>query len=343
MAHEQLGKSARTLKKYVRLIGLIGETPFNSTLLADIRKKITGDKNDAHRQLHLLFSLMEKFDYRLNLIMGVLLNIFLLFDFRMLLALEKWRKANKEKVPEWFDAIARFDALMGYAVFAFNQQERTMIPEVKPGDFSFAARDLRHPLLPASECVGNDIAFSGKPRVLVVTGANMAGKSTFLRTLAVNLILGMNGAPVCAAEMSFTPCDIRSSINVRDSLTRHESYFYAELRRLKSITEHVSHHPDTLVILDEILRGTNSRDKHKGSVGLLEKLIRMNAVVVVATHDLAIGDMEKEYPGIVTNHCFEVELNNDQLVFDYKLKPGISQKLNASFLMRKMGLVSEES
>jgi DNA mismatch repair ATPase MutS len=149
----------------------------------------------------------------------------------------------------------------------------------------------------------------------------------------------MNGAPVVAKSFRFAPCYIMSSINIRDSLSHKASYFYSELLRIREIIDHVKRHPQTLVILDEILRGTNTKDKQAGSLGLLDKLIAMKATLVIATHDLTIGDMVKKYPDIVANHCFEVELEGDQLVFDYKLKSGVSQKLNASFLMRQMGVI----
>ena len=168
----------------------------------------------------------------------------------------------------------------------------------------------------------------------------MAGKSTFLRTLSVNLILAMNGAPVCAKEFIFTPCDILSSIKIQDSLSSNESYFYAELVRIREIIEHLKTNPRTLVVLDEILRGTNTSDKQKGSRGLLEKLISLNAAVLIATHDLSLGELEKSHPNTIVNNCFEVELTNDQLIFDYKLKKGISQKLNATYLMKKMGIIN---
>jgi DNA mismatch repair ATPase MutS len=288
MAHSRLNKTAQTLKKHADLIDLIESTSFSAKHLTNIQSNLISSRNDSGKALKDLFNLLEKFDYRLNFIMGILLNILLLFDFQMLRALRKWKEKHHASVPMWFTAIAKMDALTGYAIFAFNNTRQTSFPEIKEGDFTYSANDLKHPLLPAEESVGNDISFSGRPCVLVITGANMAGKSTFLRTLAVNLILGMNGAPVCAKKMTFSPVDIRSSINIRDSLARHESYFYAELQRLKKITEHVIKHPDTLVILDEILRGTNSKDKHNGSVGLLEKFISLNAIVVIATHDLGL-------------------------------------------------------
>lgn len=337
-AHTLLGRSAQTLKKYAGLIQLVENQPFSKKLLRSIQQQLTVKNKTASRSLKELFKLLERFDFRLNLIMGPLLNILFLFDFHMLVSLEKWKAARKDNVPGWFEAISQLDAMIGFAVFAFNHRDKTSFPEVIDTPFTYEALDLKHPLLPDAECVANDISFSGQPKILIITGANMAGKSTFLRTLTVNLILGMSGAPVCAGKMRFSSCDIRSSINIRDSLARHESYFYAELQRLKGIVDNVSEQPNTFVVLDEILRGTNSLDKHNGSYGLLEKLISLNAIVVIATHDLGIGKLEKQHPGTAHNYCFEVELKGDQLAFDYKLKPGVSQKLNASFLMKKMGL-----
>ncbi len=162
----------------------------------------------------------------------------------------------------------------------------------------------------------------------------------FYLPITVNLILAMNGAPVCSMDFVFTPCNIMSSIKIQDSLTNNESYFYAELLRLKDIIYHAKSNEKTFVVLDEILRGTNTKDKQLGSLGLLEKLISLNAVVIIATHDLAIAELERKYPESVVNYCFEVELTNDQLIFDYKLKQGISQKLNASFLMKKMEIIT---
>jgi hypothetical protein len=342
-SHDLLGRSAKTLEKHAGLISLVENHRFSGELLCSLQQQLAVKDKTASRVLKKLFKLLERFDFRLNLIVGTLVNILFLFDFHMLVALEKWKTSHKTDVPEWFDAIARLDAMTGFAVFAFNNQVNTVLPEVLDVPFTYEAKNLKHPLLPDSECVGNDISFSGQPKIMIITGANMAGKSTFLRTLTVNLILGMNGAPVCAREMRFSPADIRSSINIRDSLARHESYFYAELQRLKTIVDHVEQNPNTFIVLDEILRGTNSLDKHNGSLGLLEKLIGLNAIVVIATHDLGLGELEQKYPKTVKNYCFEVELEGNQLAFDYKIKPGVSQKLNASFLMKKMGLGANDN
>jgi DNA mismatch repair ATPase MutS len=250
-----------------------------------------------------------------------------------------WKNQHKDVVVGWFEAMAEADALIGFARFACNNINEVVYPDVEDEGFCFSAKAMGHPLIKLDVRVNNDVDFYGQPKVMVVTGANMAGKSTFLRMLVVNLIMAMNGAPVCAKSFRFTPCDIMSSINIRDSLSHQASYFYSELVRIREIIDHVKMNPKTLVVLDEILRGTNTKDKQAGSVGLLEKLISMDGIVVVATHDLTIGELERKHPDIVTNHCFEVELENDHLIFDYKLKNGISQKLNASFLMRKMGVI----
>ncbi|GAO31786.1 MutS-related protein, family 1 [Geofilum rubicundum JCM 15548] len=231
------------------------------------------------------------------------------------------------------------DAIHGLARFAMNNREQVSYPEVSEKGFVFEAIQMGHPLIPADTRVCNDVSFTGQPKVMVVTGANMAGKSTFLRTLAVNLLLAMNGAPVVARFFRFSPVHIMSSINIRDSLSHKASYFYSELLRIREIIDYVKACPQTLVVLDEILRGTNTKDKQAGSLGLLEKLMAMKATVVIATHDLTIGELDKKHPEIVINHCFEVELEGDQLVFDYQLKKGVSQKLNASFLMRQMGVI----
>lgn len=338
-AHTRLGKTANAFEKYTSLIKLIEKENFESQYLINLQQELTVDNIKASRSLTSLFRLLNNFDVRYNVIVSILLNSFIVFDLHVLYRLNKWKRANKKAVNSWFNALAKFDELTGFAVFAFNNENQVVYPVISDETFVFDAIELGHPLLHPESRISNSVKFEGKPKVLIITGANMAGKSTFLRTLSVNLILAMNGAPVCAQKFSFTPCDIMSSIKIQDSLSNHESYFYAELLRIKAVIEHVKSHPNTFVILDEILRGTNTKDKQLGSIGLLKKLMKENAITIIATHDLEIGKLETEHPEIVTNYCFEVELENDQLIFDYKLKPGISSKLNASFLMKKMEIV----
>lgn len=338
-AHQQLGNIAKAVAKYEKLMCLIEQEQFTAPFLIDNQYLLVNDNVKAGDALKSLYKLLNRFDYRYNMVVGFLLNLICLFDLQMLNRLELWKRTHREMLPKWFEALKTVDAMIGFARYTMNNREQVNLPEIKEESFVFEAREMGHPLIPSEVRVTNDIIFDGQPKVVVVTGANMAGKSTFLRTLAVNLILAVNGAPVCARSFRFSPCDIMSSIQIRDSLSHKASYFYSELLRLSEIINHVNEKPKTLVILDEILRGTNTRDKQAGALGLLKKMISMNAIVVIATHDLTIGELESSFPHIVSNYCFEVELEGDELVFDYKLKPGISKKLNASFLMKKMGVI----
>ncbi len=338
-AHATLTRTAGTLKSYTTLIRLMEAEKFKSDFLSGLRNKLLHRGLQAGDSLTSLFKLLNGFDLRLNILASLLLNTFLLYDIQILLRLGKWKEKHREIVPTWFDVLSELDSLTSFSVYAFNNQGAVSYPIISEEEFTFQATEMGHPLLHPGTRICNSFSFSGTPSVMIITGANMAGKSTFLRTLSVNLILAKNGAPVCARDFLFTPCDILSSIKIQDSLSNNESYFYAELVRIREIIDHVKTNPRTLVVLDEILRGTNTKDKQTGSLGLLEKLISLKAVVLVATHDLSLGELEKRFPEIVVNKCFEVELTNDQLIFDYKLKNGISQKLNASYLMKKMGII----
>jgi len=339
-AHSMLGKTAKAFKKYSILIRLIEEEEFKSDYLSRIKQRLYYQNIKASDSLSSLFKLLNNFDFRLNILVAFILNSFLLFDIQIYYRLIKWKKENLNRVLPWFTVLSEMDALISFSTYAYNNQNSVSYPKISDNEFVFQAVEMGHPLLHPSIRVCNDFKFSGTPSVMIITGANMAGKSTFLRTLSVNLILAMNGAPVCSMDFVFTPCNIMSSIKIQDSLTNNESYFYAELLRLKDIIYHAKSNEKTFVVLDEILRGTNTKDKQLGSLGLLEKLISLNAVVIIATHDLAIAELERKYPESVVNYCFEVELTNDQLIFDYKLKQGISQKLNASFLMKKMEIIA---
>jgi len=338
-AHSMLEKQAKTFKKYSVLIKLIEEESFKSNYTSKIKQQLTFQGVWASESLNSLFKLLNSFDLRLNIFVAFILNSLMLFDIQVYYRLEKWKEKNKNAVLQWFEALSEMDLLISLSTFAYNNQGSVSYPKIVDEEFVLKAVEMGHPLLSASVRVCNDIKISGTPSVIIITGANMAGKSTFLRTISVNLILAMSGAPVCAKDFVFTPCDILSSIKIQDSLTNNESYFYAELSRLKDIIYQVTLNKRTFVVLDEILRGTNTKDKQSGSSGILKKLISLNAVVIIATHDLTIAELEKSYPDSVVNYCFEVELSDDQLIFDYKLKNGISQKLNASFLMKKMGII----
>jgi DNA mismatch repair ATPase MutS len=197
---------------------------------------------------------------------------------------------------------------------------------------------MGHPLLKRETRISNDFSVECRGQVFIITGANMAGKSTFLRTVAVNMVLGMIGAPVCAGEMNLSPVKLFTSMRTTDSLSQNESYFYAELKRLKALKERLEKGENIFFILDEILKGTNSTDKSLGSKLFLRRAIEYGGTGLIATHDISLGEMETEFPVNVVNKCFEIEIDGEKISFDYLLRDGITRKMNAAALMKQMGI-----
>jgi DNA mismatch repair ATPase MutS len=250
---------------------------------------------------------------------------------------EHWQARHRRELPQWLEVLAGTDALCSLANFRFNHP-KSVFPQVAEDGILLKATGLGHPLIPGRSRVDNPADIPGWKHFTIITGANMAGKSTYLRTVGVNLVLAMAGSAVLSEGMSCSPAHLVTSIRTRDSLQKNESYFYAELKRLKLIIDRLQASDRLIILLDEILKGTNSRDKQGGSRALLEKLLRYHASGLAATHDLALGEMEKDHPGQIVNKCFEVVIEKDLLVFDYKLKDGVAQQMNASYLMKKMGI-----
>lgn len=221
--------------------------------------------------------------------------------------------------------------------FAWNHPEHVM-PKIheKAEDMEFEG--IGHPLIPLSKRVANDLQIQSE-KVVVVTGANMAGKSTFLRSLGVNMVLAYTGCPVCATKFRCGFMGLHSSMRTADSLKDEESYFLAEIKKLQQIVLEMESGKPMLILLDEVLKGTNTTDKKLGSVGLIKKAIKYPVRCFIATHDLSLGELEKEHKGNVINYCFESYIEDMELTFDYSIRKGIATNMNASFLMKKMGIV----
>lgn len=334
----QVGKKSGMLKKYAALLQQIETKEFRSGLLQKDKKSLLSGQEMASQVIESLGDLSYMLDQRLNIFMGMLLNGTLLWDILYVYKLEKWRFQHRDDLPNWFEVISRWDALVSLSRYAYNRPD-FIFPVVEDGDFHVRAEQLGHPLLDPAVRVDNDFTLNKPGEFLIVTGANMAGKSTFMRTVGVNLILAMNGAPVCASTYSFVPIQMITSVRAHDSLSDNESYFYAELKQLKKIIDKLKEGKPVFIIVDEMLRGTNSRDKQVGSRKFIEQLIQLRGVGMVATHDLSLGTLAEEYPDYARNKRFEVEIRGEQLAFDYKLMDGISQNLNATFLMQKMGIM----
>lgn len=341
--HEGVTAQVKILEKYSRALRLVESTRFSSPFLHGLKKETeSGNHISPSEAIKKLSTLLGLLDANLNMLVAVLLNGLFLFNLHVLAGVEVWRERYRNKVKEWFDMLGEIDAMASLGNFAFNHPDYTY-PEIKSGDFLFHAENAGHPLIPVGECVRNDISIEGWKQFRIITGANMSGKSTFLRTVGVNAILGMTGAPVCAGKLLFTPMEIFSSIRTNDSLSKRESYFYAELRRLKSIVDELRKGRQLLVILDEILKGTNSVDKQAGSLSLIRHLMQYNLAGLFATHDLALGKLRDEFPENIQNLCFEIAIEGDRMEIDYRLREGVCKNLNASFLMKNMGILSPGS
>lgn len=331
--HQYISRKKNILDKYARLLELFSKENFN----ADVLLKLSQNAAQADVKIKALAGLVRSLDARLNFMTNLIVNSTLLYDLQCVYRLEKWKEENAEKFSTWINVITEMDVLCSFATLAFNNSDFTF-PSIN-NEQKISALSVGHPLLQKQGRITNDLTFGPKDSILIITGANMAGKSTFLRTLGVNMVLALNGSPVCAQEFSCPIIRMRSGMRTADSLQEHQSYFYAELDRLKTIMDELRSGVSLFILLDEILKGTNSTDKQAGSIALVRQLITQSCIGVIATHDLALGELEKEYPTRVKNFCFEPNIEGDQLWFDYKLKPGLAQKMNATFLMKKMGII----
>ena len=339
---EIITSKSKILNRYAQCLKIIESTGYKSSYLAGIQNQLVNEREQSPSEVINQLSVILKYmDSNLNLLVAILLNGLFMFNLHLLIRAEKWKNDNKGKVPGWFDSIATIDALSSLANYAYNYPE-FVYPNLLEEEFGFIGKDLGHPLILAKERVVNDVEINGWNQFYIITGANMSGKSTFLRTIGVNYILAMIGAPVCASALSFYPIQIHSSIRTSDSLVKHESYFYAELKRLKQIIDELESGSKKLILLDEILKGTNSKDKQSGSIALIEQLLNYKSVGLFATHDLILGELADRYPDHVKNLCFEIAIESDKMLIDYKLHPGVCKNLNATYLMKNMGILFEK-
>lgn len=331
--HQYISRKKNALEKYARILSCIRNEKYASTLM----QSVGACAADGNQKVKGLASLVGAFDARLNSMMNLVVNSLLLYDLQCVYRLEKWKVANASELLSWLDTVKETEVLCSFATFSFNHPQY-VFPEIN-NDLTLAATGLGHPMLKDRDRVVNNVQLDQDDSVIIITGANMAGKSTFLRAVGVNVALALAGSPVCADRFNCPFLDIRSGMRTADSLRENKSYFYAELDRLKSIMDELREGNPLLILLDEILKGTNSTDKQAGSVALVKQLVDHRCLAVIATHDLGLGDLENTYPGRVANYSFEANIENDQLSFDYKLKRGVAQTMNATFLMHKMGII----
>ncbi len=332
----RLGKINEELESLSASIRHIESQEFSDELMKKHKASFGSSNKIASGKIKTLKKIMDRLDYRLNPVVFIPLSIFLCWDLQQVFALEKWKEENKEGVRHWFESLAAIEVLSALGTLSFNHPH-WVFPVIETATL-FEGKELGHPLIPEKKRVNNSFHTAGDGIINLVTGSNMAGKSTFLRSCGINIVLAMAGAPVCAASLRLSPLKVMSSMRISDNLEESTSTFYAELKKLKTIIEAVNRSEHVFLLLDEILRGTNSGDRHTGSKALIRQLIAQQATGIVATHDLELAKLEADYPGQLINYHFDVRIANEELYFDYTLKEGVCQSMNASLLMKKIGI-----
>lgn len=339
-AHLSVSTSVtKILQQFAGQLKQIENQHFQSTLLKKLQEGLKTGNETSSCSFARLASLFNYLETVVNLIVSMLLNGLFIFHVHILFRLETWKEKNGMKILPWLKLLGEIESLNSLANLAYNNPNFTT-PFVSKEE-TIEAENMGHPLIRPGKRINNSISFRNQ-RFVILTGSNMSGKSTFLRTLGINLVLARSGSVVCADRFTFYPYTVHVSMRISDSLQDSESFFYAELKRLQSIILELEAGQKTFIILDEILRGTNSNDKHSGTVGLIRKLVAARACGIIATHDLTVSELADVYPGYISNKCFESSIVNDELIFDYKLKDGVCTKLSASFLMTKMGIISKD-
>ncbi|MEM6684200.1 MAG: DNA mismatch repair protein MutS [Bacteroidota bacterium] len=329
-------KAKDTFQQYGQLLQRIEEETFAATLLQEKQQNIQSDVQKASTLVNGFSKRIDALDTRNNILVGVFLNGLLLWDISKSYQIEIWIQKHHEKVAQWFEVVTFFDAYNSLGNFAFNHPTFHYPVIDTSATKVMQAKELGHPLLRTANRIDNDFTI-GNAEFFIVTGANMAGKSTFLRTVSLGIVMSNVGLPICATEAVYAPIKLITSMRTTDSLAEGASYFFSELQRLKMIVDMIK--DDTyFIILDEILKGTNSHDKAMGSKKIVQKLASQNAAGIIATHDLSLCELEKEIDQ-VKNYFFDAEIINDELFFGYLLKKGICANMNASFLLKKMEIV----
>ncbi len=328
-------KVKETFRQYALLLNQIENEIFTSELLITKQKRIQSETEKASVIFKKLSKSLDALDNRSNFISAIFGNGYFLTDLKNSFKVEQWISIYKDKVEDWFEVVSFFDAYISLGNYAFNHP-KYVFPKITNDKEVILAKNLGHPLLKVEKRVDNDLTILDE-QFFIVTGANMAGKSTFLRTVSIHIVMANVGLPVCATSSEYNPVKLITSMRTSDSLTDDSSYFFSELTRLKFIVDEIQKEP-YFIILDEILKGTNSTDKAIGSRKFVEKLVASNATGIIATHDLSLCEIENELKE-VKNYYFDAEIINDELYFDYTFKVGVCKNMNASFLLKKMKII----
>ena len=325
-------KSLQVLKHHIELLE---NENFQSDELKAIQNELRTENAKASEFINQLHGILDNLQNRANL-MYVVFDVLLLLDVFWLIRIQNWRSKNQVNLQSWFEAIGEFEALSSIAGFSHLNPDYSL-PELTESPYELKAVKLGHPMIPARSRISNDFEFTGKGGVCLITGSNMSGKSTFLRTVGVNCVLALMGAPVCSSAMTIGQLRVFTSMRSKDDLEEHVSSFYAELKRLKQLLEYIDGDMPILYMIDEVLKGTNSDDRHKGATALIKQLNNADAFGFVSTHDIELGNITNQLKH-VKNYSFNSVIDGDEIIFDYTLTDGICKSFNATKLMQNMGI-----
>ncbi|MCJ1806192.1 DNA mismatch repair protein [Flavobacterium covae] len=328
-------KILQSIKSYTSILKVIEFEKFENLKLIALQSKLQKENQSAFQNSQKLFTIVTNINSVQNVLGAVFVNGFFLYHIHTLRKLYLWKNQFSKEIKTWLQIVGEFEALNSLANFSYNNSN-FVFPEINTdGEINF--ENIGHPLLQSNKRICNTFILKANEFV-ILTGSNMAGKSTFLRTLGINMVLAGIGAPICSTKASVHPYDVIVSMRQSDSLSDGESYFFAEVKRLKQIVEKLENEV-CFVLLDEILKGTNSDDKQNGTIEVIKKIISQKAIGCIATHDLEVCKMSETYKNQLFNKCFEVEIQNNELSFDYKLREGVCKNKSATFLMKKMGVI----
>jgi DNA mismatch repair ATPase MutS len=333
--HNNISQGNRLLDTYGLAFRQIYFKKWKSSLL----NELLADQN-YHSRIDAVFQLkklIDLFDYRLNMIAGTFLNIFMLWDFRIIQKLKTWKDDHHEDIAELFSTLGKVEALTSLATWAYNHPEY-VYATIDANHLHINAQNIYHPLMETGQCVPNSINIEQEDYINIITGSNMSGKSTILRTIAINIILAYAGTTSAAGKLSISHARVMTYMRIKDALEENVSTFKAELDRVQLMLSYMDNYDNCLFLIDEMLRGTNSKDKLKGSIAITEKILNQKAYAIIATHDIQLAELSHQYPSGIKNYYFDIEFKEGELVFDYKIKSGICSNFNASFLLEKIGI-----
>lgn len=331
-------KAVQQLKRYEKLMLLIEQEKFEALHLKDQRNRLFPKGLPASQNIRRMVDIADRNNLRFSsALVYFILKFLVLWDLWTLKMLDDWQESYGRSVRGWFNATGELEALSSWAGL-YHDNQHWVFPDLQSGPPALEAKDLGHPLIAAAERVGNNISLSGSGRFFIITGSNMSGKSTFLRTVGINLVMAYAGAPVCATEVNCSGMKIFTKMQIHDNLEERVSTFYGELLRVKMILDAAQTGEPLIILLDEIFRGTNPKDRIFATRTILRQLRRLNVIGLVTTHDHELAELEKEYSRWISNYHFTDEIRNGDIHFDYKIKPGIAQTGNAVVLMKLVGI-----